>query len=120
MNITVKSTHQDLSLSMRELVEEKLSALEKMVGGPHVPATIECEVEQSMAVERAGSKYRAEGNLSVDGKLFRAEAESGTLEGAVDRVRDDLQRELRHSRGRERGFLKRGGSALKRMLRFGR
>lgn len=119
MNITVKSTHQDLTLSMRELVEEKLSALEKMVG-PDAPATLECEIEQSMAVERAGSKYRAEGNLSVDGKLFRAEAASSTLEGAVDRVRDDLMRELRHARGKERGFLKRGGAAIKRMLRFGR
>lgn len=120
MNITVKSTHQDLTLSMRELVEEKLSTLEKMVGGSNAPATLSCEIEQSMSVERAGSKYRAEGNLSVDGKLFRAEATSGTLEGAVDRVRDDLMRELRQSRGKERGFLKRGGAALKRMLRFGR
>lgn len=120
MNITVKSTHQDLTLSMRELVEEKLSALEKLVGGPATPATLSCEIEQSLSVERAGAKYRAEGNLSVDGRLFRAEAKSGTLEGAVDQVRDDLMRELRHARGKERELLKRGGAALKRMLRFGR
>ena len=120
MNITLKSTLQDPTDSIRELVEEKLSALEKLVGGPNTPATLSCELEQSMSVERAGAKYRAEGNLSVDGKLFRAEAESNTLEGAVDSVRDDIARELRNSRGRERGLLKRGGAALKRMLRFGR
>jgi len=120
MNIILKSTHQDLTGSMRELVEEKMSVLEKMIGGPNTPATLSCEIEQSMSVERAGEKYRAEGNLSVDGKLFRAEAESLTLEGAVDRMRDDLMREVRQSHGKERGLLKRGGAALKRMLRFGK
>ena len=69
---------------------------------------------------RAGARYRAEGNLSVDGKLLRAEAMGDTLEGAVDQMRDELVRELRKSRGRERGLAKRGGTALKRLLRFGR
>jgi len=119
MNITVKSTHQELTQTMRELIEEKLSAIEKLVGGPATPATLACEIEQSMSVERAGAKYRAEGNLSVNGKLFRAQAESGTLEGAIDRVRDDIVRELQHAGGKRKGLLKRGGAALKRMLRFG-
>lgn len=117
MNITIKSTHRDLTLLERELIEGKFSALQKMVGEA---ALLSCEVEESIAVERAGAKYRAEGNLSVDGKLYRAEATSSTLEGAVDRVRDDLAREVRRARGKERGLLKRGGAALKRMLRFGR
>lgn len=117
MNITIKSTHKDLTLSVRELIEEKLSTLEKMVNDS---ATLSCEIEESIAVERSGAKFRAEGNLSVDGKLYRAEATSTTLEGAVDRVRDDLARELRRARGKERGLLKRGGAMLKRMLRFGR
>lgn len=120
MHITVKATRSDLTLSMRELIEGKFSALEKMIGSPATPAALSCEIEESVAVERAGAKFRAEGNLSVDGKLFRAEAQGGTLEGAVDRVRDDLIRELRRARGKERGLLKRGGAMLKRMLRFGR
>ena len=120
MHITIKTTHHELNLATRELIEEKFSALERLIGNFGSLATLACEIEESIAVERAGAKYRAEGNLSVDGNLFRAEATGNTLEGAIDRVRDDIMRELRHTRGKERGLLKRGGAALKRMLRFGR
>ena len=120
MNITIKATHRPLTEDTRMFIEEKFSALEKLVANSESPATLSCEIEESIAVERAGAKYRAEGNLSVDGRLYRAEATSGTLEGAVDRVRDELSRELRSVRGKERGLMKRGGAAIKRMLRFGR
>ncbi len=119
MNITIKAPQHDLTLAMRELIEGKFSALEKLVANPASPATLSCEIEESIAVERAGAKFRAEGNLRVDGKLFRAEGTSSTLEGAVDCVRDDLMREVRNARGKERGLMKRGGAAIKQMLRFG-
>ena len=120
MNITIKATHHQLTDEMRGLIEEKFSSLDKLMANPMSSATLACEVEQSLAVERAGARYRAEGNLSIDGKLFRAEAENATLEGAIDHVRDDLMRELRRARGKEHGLVKRSGAALKRILRFGR
>ncbi len=102
---------------MRDLIEGKFKTLEKLVNGSTGEAMLACEIEQSVAVERSGAKYRAEGNLSVEGKLYRAEGEGPTLEAAVDRVRDELVREFKHARGKKRGFIKRGGAALKRMLR---
>ena len=119
MNITIKATHHELTSAMRALIEEKFSGLTKLVANAATPTTLACEIEESIATLRAGAKYRAEGNLLVDGKLFRAEAVSGTLEGAVDRVRDELIREFSQSQGKKRSFVKRGGAALKRMLRFG-
>lgn len=119
MNITIKAMHHDLTDSMRGIVEEKFASLEKLVSGSVSPATLSCEIEQSIAVERSGAKYRAEGNLNVDGKLYRAEATGTTLEGAVDKVRDGLAREFQGAQGKKRGLVKRGGAALKRMLQFG-
>ena len=104
---------------MQDLIEEKFSTLEKLVAHATSPVSLECEIEESIAVERAGAKYRAEGNLSVDGKLFRAEGANETLEGAIDQVRDGLAREIQSAQGKKRGLLKRGGAAIKRMLRFG-
>jgi ribosomal subunit interface protein len=118
MNITINAKQQDLTLAMRDLIEGKFAALDKLVTHAGSPATLACEIEESIAVERAGAKYRAEGNLSVDGKLFRAEATGATLEDAIDKVRDDLVRELQHAQGKKHGLIKRGGAALKRMLRF--
>lgn len=119
MKITVKAPHHDLNEAMQNLVEDKFSALDKLVAHATSPVTLSCEIDESIAVERSGAKYRAEGNLMVDGKLFRAEANSETLEGAVDRVRDGLARELDSAQGKKRGLLKRGGAAIKKMLRFG-
>lgn len=120
MNITIKSTGPDLTDEVKTLVEEKFSSLEKIISKSNVPAQLSCEIEQSIAVERAGSKYRAEGNLKVDGETFRAEATGETLEDAVDNVRDQLTRTLQGARGKRRELLKRGGAALKRMLRIDR
>jgi ribosomal subunit interface protein len=120
MNIAIKSVRQELTVKDRQLIEEKLTSLQKFTKSSSTPAQLECEVEESIAVERAGAKFRAEANLSVDGKLYRAEAMGPTLEGAVDKVRDELARELRHARGKERNLFKRGGAAIKKMLRFGR
>ncbi|MDP2593758.1 MAG: HPF/RaiA family ribosome-associated protein [bacterium] len=117
MNISIKATGHTLSLETRELVESKFAKLGKLVGEG---AQLSCEIEESIAAVRAGARYRAEGNLSVGGQLYRAEALGDTLEGAVDRARDELLSELRKSRGKERGFAKRGGAALKRLLRLGR
>ncbi len=119
MNITIKAPNHELSLSMRELIEQKFSALDKLMAHAADNATLSCEIEESIAVERAGAKYRAEGNLSVNGKLFRATATGETLEGAVDRVRDDLARELQSAQGKHKSLVRRGGAAIKRMLRFG-
>ncbi len=118
MHITIKTTRHELTAETRSLVEEKFNALSKLVGGSEAPAQLACEIEESLAVERAGNKIRVEGNLSVDGKHYRAEAEGAGLEGTVDRVRDELVRQVQHTRGKKRGFMRRGGAAIKNLFRF--
>ena len=117
MNISIKGTGRELSNDDRALVEKKLSALDKLAGD--APAMLFFELEESLEVARSGAKYRAEGTLSIDGKILRAEALGDTLEGAVDRVRDELLRELRRSRGRARDLFRRGSARVKDWFRFG-
>ena len=118
MNITIKGTRVEISDGVRSLIETKFSRMADLLKTEE--ALLTCEIEESLAVERSGAKYRAEGNLSVNGKLFRAEATGSTLEGAVDQVRDEITREVQRSQGKARRFLKRGGAALKSMLRGSR
>lgn len=118
MHITIKAPRHDLTEAMQSLIESKFSALEKLTVNAGTPVTLECEIEESIAVERAGAKFRAEGNLSLDGNLFRAEATGATLEAAIDQVRDQLARSLENAQSKKHGLLKRGGAAIKKMLRF--
>lgn len=119
MNISIKASGFELVPGTRALIEDKLLSLEKHLGEHAGTALLACEVEESIAAVRAGAKYRAEGTLRTNGETYRAEALAETLEGAVDRVRDELAREARGARGKSRGLLKRGGQRVKQWLRGG-
>jgi len=120
MNISIKAIGNELTQENRSLIEEKLSGVDKFLGSEVGEPMLEVSIDESLEVVRSGAKFRAEGNLSVNGKHFHAEASGETLEAAVDRVRDELSREVKRAHGKSRNMLKRGGARIKNMLRFGR
>lgn len=118
MNITIKSSKYQLSPETEALLEEKLAAPIRLFGQKGDTALLEIEVEQAPAEGRSSEPCRLVARLSIDGKVFYAEAVKPTPEIAADRVRDDLEAEIRRSRGRSQTLYKRGGAAIKRMLRW--
>lgn len=119
MNITIKATKYRLSPETEALIEEKLVAPLRLLGEKGDNALLEIEVEQAPAEGRSSEPYRLVARLVVDGQVYHAEAVKPSPESAADRVRSELESEIRKSRGRGRKLLKRGGAAIKRMLRFG-
>ncbi len=119
MNITIKATKYTLTPETEALIEEKLAAPLRLLGEKGDGALLEIEVEQAPPEGRSATPCRLVARLTVDGKVFHAEAVKPTPESAADRVRSELEAEIRRSRGRARRLIKRGGAALKRMLRFG-
>jgi ribosome-associated translation inhibitor RaiA len=119
MNITIKSA-KDCKLSSEEeaLIEEKLASPLRLLGEASDTALLEIEIEQAPPEGRSAKPFRLVANLIVNDKVFHAEAVKPSPESAADRVRGELEAEIRRSRGRARKLFKRGSSALKRMLRF--
>ncbi len=62
------------------------------------------------------------GNLTIEGSkdTYHASATAPQIQLALDRMRDELVREVKKSRGRAVRLLRRGGATLKTLLRFGR
>lgn len=118
--INIKATNLELTDELRTLLEEKLISLEKFI--PEGETDLKCEAELERVTNRhqSGRIQRAEVNLYVAGKLYRAEATEEQMEQAIDVVRDELKRELRKARDKQHSLMKRGGQAIKRMARFGR
>ena len=108
---------QELPSESRGLIQDKLAAMARRLGEERDVARLDVDVEESIAAVRAGSRVRAAGNLAVNGRRYHAEALGETLEGAVDRVRDELAREVRTARGRERATFRRNAQSIKRWLR---
>lgn len=120
MNITIKATKYRLSPETEALIEEKLVAPLRLLGEKGESAMLEIEVEQAPPEGRSSQPFRLIARLIVDGKVFHAEAVKPTPESAADRVRSELEAEIRRDRGRARRLWRRGSSAVKNMLRFGR
>lgn len=116
MNITIKATNCVLTENSRELVERKFGLLERFIRNDQ-SAQLALEVEEMTETEKDGSRYRVEANLMIKGALYRAEARSGTLEAATEKVRHELEGEVMRAHGRARRLLKRGGAIVKNVLR---
>lgn len=119
MNITIKATKYTLSPETETLIEEKLAAPLRLLGEKSENALLEIEIENAPAEGRSSEPCRLVARLIVDGQVFHAEAVKPNPESAADRVRSELEAEIRRSRGRARALWRRGHAAIKEMLRFG-
>jgi len=119
MNITIKATKYSLNPETEALIEKKIAAPLRLLGHEGDGAHLEIEIEEAPAEGRSSEPCHLVARLIVGGKVFYAEAVKPTPESAADRVRSELESEIRHSRGRSRRLLERGGAALKKMLRMG-
>lgn len=118
-NIAVKVTNIELTSGLSSLIDQKFMTLEKLI--PANETDVRCRVEiERLTEHQSGRIYRVEADLYVGGKPFRAEATEEQLEKAIDEVRDELKRELEKAQGKRKSLLRRGGQAIKDMLRFGR
>lgn len=120
MNITIKATKYQLTPKTEALIEEKLAAPLRLFRRDGDRALLEVEIEEAPAEGRSSEPCRLVANLTIDGVVFHAEAVKPTPESAADKVRSELEAEIRHYRGRNERLWKRGGAAIKDMLRFGR
>ena len=120
MNITIKATKYQLTPATEALIEEKLAAPLRLLGEDSERALLEIEIEQAPPEGRSSAPCRLVARLIIDGTVFHAEAVKPSPESAADKVRSELEAEIRHSRGRARKLWKRGRAAVKDILRFGR
>lgn len=116
--IQFKATNTELIGDLQDIMEMKLHSLEKYLGDE---TDLRCTVEfEKINAQTSGQIFRVEANLYVAGKLFRAESTETTFEEAIDEVRNELDKELRRSNKKHETMVKKGGRAIKDMLKFGK
>jgi hypothetical protein len=120
MRTIFKESKCRLSPETEAMVEKKLVAVGRLLGEDVENAMLEIEVMQAPAEGRSSEPYRLVAKLVVNDTVYYAEAVKPTPESSADRVRSELESEIRRARGRTRKLIRRGSVALKTMLRFGR
>lgn len=117
MNIATNTTHYALTEEGKMRLEEKLAPIARLLGEGSDTALLTIEVESAPAEGRSSTPVRLSANLRSEGKTFHAEAVKPNIESAADRVRSELESEVRKSRGRAHRLWKRGHAAVKDVLR---
>lgn len=116
MKLQTKLTNIEMTSEIEEYLGRRVASLEKFVEGKD---GVLCEVElgHRVAHKHATDAHYAEFNLSVQGKLFRATGEHEWLHTAIDEAGDDLERQLKKSRKKERTLFRKGSARIKNLLK---
>ena len=95
MNINrINGTGIELPDAIKDAVENELTTLDPMIERWGDAASADVEVGKTSQHHHKGEIFRAEVNLTIPGKLLRAEDENEDLYLAIKNVALTLQREL--------------------------
>lgn len=117
MQRQIKFTNVSHDQRLQAYAEEKLVHLEKFVRESNHSVLAVVELARTTGHHKTGDIFRAEINLTIDSKLLRAEATAADLFAALDLAKDEIVSELKRFYGKQDTLLKRGGRALKNLLR---
>lgn len=119
MEIKIKGTGSVmLTDELQALIEKKIQKIQKLMPKDDTTALVEVEVGTTSAGQRTGDVYRAEFNVTFDGNhLARSEAIRDTLQSAIDEAIQNVRREIRKTKGRERSLFLRGAARAKELFR---
>jgi ribosomal subunit interface protein len=102
---------------IEEYITNRVSSIEKFI---HLPvdeyALAECEISRSTH-HKKGEVFRMEINLTVKGKLYRSEEVSEDVRGAIDIAKDQIERQIKHSKTKRFELFEKGARIIKNILR---
>lgn len=115
MKIIIKGTNIKLSPSIYQNIEDKIGGIKRFVKRVD-PELVEARVEVGKITrgQRQGEVFRAEVNLNLNGRIFRAEETGQSLMEAVDLVKDELTKEITSFKDKEFTKFKRGARTWKK------
>jgi putative sigma-54 modulation protein len=120
INFNIKTTNMDLTPALSSYVHEKIGTVEKYLN-PEGDQEIKAQVEIGLRTRkhRNGDIYRAEVNLSFDGKKYRAVSKQEDMNAAIDSVKDEITRIVRKRKEKGADMERKGSRILKRFLKRG-
>lgn len=117
MNTNIKPVNMVLENDIYEYIDKKLKHLERFITIYGDDIFIQVEVGKTTNHHRLGNIFRAEINVSVSGKSFRAVSEKEDLKSAIDDVEKELQQELVSYKDKQKTLFKKGAIKVKEFLK---
>jgi len=119
MKIIFKEKDFEITPSIESYVEKKMETLEKFFKSfGEEKRIIEVELGKSTGKQKSGNIFRAEINITLEGKTFRAESEQTDIFSAIDEMRDDLEQEIKKFKNKKDTIFIRGARSIAKKFRI--
>ena len=120
LKINIKARDLELIPELRTHIEDKIAGVQKVMSESKSHEIL-TDVEVSKKTHhKKGDVFRAEINMSLEGKLFRAKSTEFDIKVAVDDAVQELTRQVRKSKEKRIDLFRQGGKKIKRLLKFGK
>ncbi|MBI4079623.1 HPF/RaiA family ribosome-associated protein [Candidatus Kaiserbacteria bacterium] len=118
----VKATDFQMTPDVQAYLDSRIESLQKLLADSEDIARIEVELGRDAGRPRHGANiWFAEIHIIVPGaERIYARNNSESINGAIDDVKEEAERQLRRERKLHIRFYRKGGALAKRLMRFGR
>ena len=106
MRIIIRGQNLKLTPAIRAFTEEKIGGVTRLLGASE-RLLARVEVGKPSQRHKSGPIFYAEVNLSLGSRLLRAHAEHQDLYSAIDKIRDEIERQIRKFKTKRTSLLKR-------------
>lgn len=118
MNIKTQTKSFELTPAIEDYVYKKVSMLSKFLGEDNDATICEVEIGKTTNHHKSGDIFRAEINLMIPGrKQCYAVAEEEDLYVAIDKVHNNIEREIVSTKEKDERTHRKGGGVIKSLLK---
>jgi putative sigma-54 modulation protein len=112
MKINIMATGLELTQSISDYVHKKIASLDKYLNA-ELDVVAHVEVGKTTKHHKTGEVFKAEIHLVAPGLDLYVVTHEEDLYAAIDKVKDDMSRELRRTKGRQSALTRKGEQLMK-------
>ena len=116
MRTNIKTTNITLTPEISDYLSKRLAGFEKVITHDSEVALVDVEIGRTTK-HQSGDIYRAEINIHIRHKSFRAVKETDDLYTSIDAAKDQMMEELRTNKEKRISLLRRGGTRVKALIK---
>ena len=119
MKINIQAKNIELTDSIKEYVEKKITNLEKIIQSmqENTEPIVDFEVGRSTNHHKSGFIFHANCLINTNGKKFYSSADEEDLFLAIDNVRESLFLKISKEKDKKQTLFKRGALSVKKMMK---
>jgi ribosomal subunit interface protein len=113
--INIKATNMELTDAITDYVNARIEKIQSFAKNKELSGY--AEVGKTTHHHKQGEHYKAEFSIIVDGTKFFACVETEDLYTSIEDAKDEIVRQITHTKDRKQTLYKRGAASVKKMIK---